>query len=143
VGIIAPVHGNPITDRISQRVQMMKDVNSSLCMGGGEERPNTSLPADGDHRKGHLKMKIKTFGEGVGRIGVREIVPNVYWLSHCLGNDAPQWTEVYHMKDEAMRKRRIDIQFSAFSNPRQEVRPLGYPRPEPTTIFNGGSRLRP
>ncbi len=59
-------------------------------------------------------MKVKIFGEGVGRIGIREIVPNVYWLSHCLGEYAPNWMEVYHGTDEAMKKRRIDIQFSAF-----------------------------
>ncbi len=59
-------------------------------------------------------MNVKIFGEGVGRVGVREIVPGVYWISHCLGDHAPQWMEVFNNQSEIMRKRRVDIQFSAF-----------------------------
>jgi flavorubredoxin len=33
VRIIAPVHGNPITTRIEEHVQMLKDVNMRLCLG--------------------------------------------------------------------------------------------------------------
>lgn len=39
-------------------------------------------------------MEARVFGEGIHRVGVREIVPSVYWITHCLGNtphpqDAP------------------------------------------------------
>ncbi len=33
VRIIAPVHGNPITTRIHEHVQMLKEANAELCMG--------------------------------------------------------------------------------------------------------------
>ncbi len=58
--------------------------------------------------------EVKVFGEGLGRVGVREIVPNLYWLSHCLGEHAPNWMEVYRGVPVEMKTRRIDIQFSSF-----------------------------
>jgi flavorubredoxin len=58
--------------------------------------------------------KPKIFGDGLGRVGVVEITPNLYWLSHCLGDHAPNWIEVYRGVPVEMKKRRIDIQFSSF-----------------------------
>ena len=35
-------------------------------------------------------MKIKVYGDGLSRIGVRQITPNIYWLCHCLGDCAAE-----------------------------------------------------
>lgn len=58
--------------------------------------------------------RVKVFGDGLGRVGVLEISPNLYWLSHCLGEHAPNWMDVYRGVPVEMKKRRIDIQFSSF-----------------------------
>ena len=33
-------------------------------------------------------MDVKIYGEGVSRVGVRQITPNIYWICHCIGQDA-------------------------------------------------------
>ena len=33
-------------------------------------------------------MSVKIYGEGINRIGVRQITPQIYWICHCIGKDA-------------------------------------------------------
>jgi flavorubredoxin len=33
-------------------------------------------------------MNIKIFGEGLSRVGIRQITPQIYWICHCIGKGA-------------------------------------------------------
>ena len=34
----------------------------------------------------HL-AETKVFGHGIERVAVRPVTPNIYWLTHCVGNN--------------------------------------------------------
>ena len=36
-------------------------------------------------------MSVTIFGEGLERIAVREIVPDIFWITHCLGDLAKNY----------------------------------------------------
>jgi flavorubredoxin len=44
VKIIAPVHGNPITERIAEHVEMLKEVDREICQGKEKRAPTIEAP---------------------------------------------------------------------------------------------------
>ena len=36
-------------------------------------------------------MNVKIYGEGTSRVGVRQITPQIYWISHSVGKDAAKY----------------------------------------------------
>ena len=64
------------------------------------------------------KVDVKIFGEGITRVGVREIIPNVYWITHCLGNHAKDYYADYFASlpnpEDYAGNRIVDYPFSAF-----------------------------
>ncbi|MDX1522544.1 MAG: hypothetical protein R3264_13030 [Anaerolineae bacterium] len=67
--------------------------------------------------KNHLS-KVKIFGEGLERVAVRPITPDIYWLTHCVGDLAQKYYAEYFstLPDaEAYSGHRVvDYPFSAF-----------------------------
>ncbi len=63
-------------------------------------------------------MTAKVFGEGLNRVGVREIVPDVFWLTHCLGDLAKDIYADYFAllpnPEAYVSDRVVDYPFSAF-----------------------------
>jgi flavorubredoxin len=65
-----------------------------------------------------FEMRCKIFGEGVGRVAVREIVEDIYWVTHCLGDQAKYYYGNYFSSlpepHDYYDKRVVDYPFSAF-----------------------------
>lgn len=36
-------------------------------------------------------MELKVYGDGISRVGVRQITPKIYWLCHCIGECAADY----------------------------------------------------
>ncbi len=63
-------------------------------------------------------MSAVVFGEGLARVAVRQITPQIYWLTHCLGDLAAHYYKDYFslLPDPAeyASDRIVDYPFSAF-----------------------------
>jgi flavorubredoxin len=63
-------------------------------------------------------VTVKIFGEGLQRVAVREIAPDIFWITHCLGDRAHEMYQSYFAllpNPEAYTADRIvDYPFSAF-----------------------------
>lgn len=63
-------------------------------------------------------MHAKVFGDGLERVAVRAITPNIYWLTHCLGDHAKAYYEEYFAllpnAEDYSGKRIVDYPFSSF-----------------------------
>ncbi|MEM8859048.1 MAG: MBL fold metallo-hydrolase [Chloroflexota bacterium] len=60
----------------------------------------------------------KVFGEGLERVAVRAITPNIFWLTHCLGDLAKDYYKEYFAllpnAEDYAGSRIVDYPFSAF-----------------------------
>ncbi|MGB0383798.1 MAG: MBL fold metallo-hydrolase [Ardenticatenaceae bacterium] len=58
------------------------------------------------------------FGEGIERVGVRPITPNIYWITHCLGDCANEYyADYFAALPEAEQydyHKNVDYPFSSF-----------------------------
>lgn len=58
------------------------------------------------------------FGSGIERVAVRAITPNIYWITHCLGELAKDYYQEYFAllpnADDYSGNRIVDYPFSAF-----------------------------
>ena len=63
-------------------------------------------------------MSAKIFGDGMYRVAAREITPDIWWLSHCLGDHAKDFYQEYFASlpnaEEYATDRIVDYPFSAF-----------------------------
>jgi flavorubredoxin len=62
--------------------------------------------------------KTMLFGQGLERVAVRAITPNIYWITHCLGDLAERFYRQYFAllpdADQYSGSRVVDYPFSAF-----------------------------
>lgn len=62
--------------------------------------------------------QARVFGEGLERVAVRAITPNIFWITHCLGDLAKDYYKEYFAllpnADEYAGDRIVDYPFSAF-----------------------------
>lgn len=63
-------------------------------------------------------MDIKLFGEGLERVAIRPITADIYWITHCLGDQAQDYYADYFSllpnADDYTDHRIVDYPFSAF-----------------------------
>ncbi|MEM7032952.1 MAG: MBL fold metallo-hydrolase [Chloroflexota bacterium] len=63
-------------------------------------------------------MTTTVFGDGINRVAVREIIPNIYWITHCLGDQAKNHYADYFATvpnpEAYVGDRIVDYPFSAF-----------------------------
>lgn len=63
-------------------------------------------------------QEAKVFGDGLSRVAVRAITPNIFWLTHCLGDLAKDYYQEYFAvlpnAEEYAGDRIVDYPFSAF-----------------------------
>jgi flavorubredoxin len=63
-------------------------------------------------------MDVKIFGDGINRVGVRAITPNIYWITHCLGDYASTYYGEYFSalpdSEGYDYHQNVDYPFSAF-----------------------------
>ncbi len=63
-------------------------------------------------------MSVKIFGDGVSRVGVREITSDIFWIIHCLGDHAKEhFSDFFGLLSNAedyVGNRIVDYPFSAF-----------------------------
>ncbi len=62
--------------------------------------------------------EVALFGEGLERVAVRPITPDIYWITHCVGDLAQEYYADYFSTlpnaDEFSGSRIVDYPFSAF-----------------------------
>jgi len=63
-------------------------------------------------------MSVKVFGDGLSRVGVREITSGIFWITHCLGDHAKEhYSDFFGLlanAEDYVSNRIVDIPFSAF-----------------------------
>ena len=63
-------------------------------------------------------MEVQVFGDGISRVAVRAITPDIYWITHCLGDHAKAFYDNYFEAlpdhEAYTYHQNVDYPFSAF-----------------------------